>query len=69
MTTEQKLAHIQWYLDQIRTSNHKDTKLTYINRASGALGAWFADMTISHEHFNKINKELDIEFKALGEQV
>jgi hypothetical protein len=69
MTTEQKLAHIQWYLDQIKASNFKETKLAYINKASGALGAWFADMTITHEDFNKINKELDIEFKALGEQV
>jgi hypothetical protein len=66
MTTEQKLAHIQWYLDEIRKSSNRETKLNYIYRASGALGAWFADMTISHEHFNKINAELDTEFKALA---
>lgn len=71
MTTEQKLEHIRWYLNQIRISNNRETKLNYIYRASGALGAWFADMTISHEHFNTMNAELDIEFKALatGEQV
>lgn len=66
MTTEQKLAHIQWYLDQIRTISNKETKLSHIYKACGALGAWFADMTISHEQFNKINAELDVEFKALA---
>ena len=66
MTTEQKLTHLRWYLDQIKASKNRETKLTYINRASGALGAWFADMTISHDNFNTINAELDIEFKALA---
>jgi len=51
MTTEQKLAHIQWYIDAVNASNFKATKQHYISMARGAAGAWFADMTITHEQF------------------
>jgi hypothetical protein len=63
MTTDQKLAHVRWYIEQVKKSSVKETKLNYICRGSGALGAWYADMTISHEQFNTLNKELDIEFQ------
>lgn len=65
MTTEQKLEHIRWYIKQIQKSNNRDTKMNYIQRAGGALGAWFADMTLSHEHFNTLNFELDAEFQLV----
>lgn len=51
MTTEQKLAHIQWYIDQVGKNNYKATKSHYISMARGAAGAWFADMTITHEQY------------------
>lgn len=51
MTTEQKLAHIQWYVDQVRKTNFKETKRHWISMGRGACSAWFADMTITHEHF------------------
>ncbi len=65
MTTEQKLAHVRWYIEQIKKDKHRETKMNYIQRASGALGAWYADMTLSHEHFNTLNAELDVEFQLL----
>lgn len=65
MTTEQKLAHIRWYVAQASKSSNRETKLSYICRGSGALGAWFADMTVSHEHFNMLNAELDVEFQVM----
>lgn len=65
MTTEQKVEHIRWYIKQIQKSSNRETKLNYIQRGSGALGAWFADMTLSHEHFNTLNAELDAEFQLV----
>lgn len=61
MTTDQKLAHVQWYVDQVVKSNNIDTKREYIAQGRGALGAWFGDMTISHEQyqgFYQVFKEL-----------
>lgn len=59
MTTEQKLAHIQWYLDQVRKEGFMETQQHYISMARGAAGAWFADMTISHKDFKRIQVELN----------
>lgn len=65
MTTEQKLEHIRWYITQIQKSTDRESKMNYTQRASGALGAWYADMTLSHEHFNTLNAELDIELQKI----
>lgn len=65
MTTEQKLAHVRWYIKQIQQADNNETKLNFIQRASGAVGAWFADMTISHADFNTLNAELDAEFQII----
>lgn len=65
MTTEQKIEHIRWYIKQIQKSSNRETKLNYVHRGSGALGAWYADMTLSHEHFNTLNAELDVEFQLV----
>lgn len=51
MTTDQKLAHIQRYVQAAIDSNYKATKMHYISMARGAAGAWFADMTITHSSF------------------
>lgn len=51
MTTDQKLSHINWYVHQVRLSNNRDIKAEYIAQGRGALGAWFADMTLSHEQY------------------
>lgn len=64
MTTEQKLAHVRWYIKQAQGVNNRDSKLLYIYRACGALGAWYADMTISHDEFNMMNAEIDVEFQV-----
>lgn len=61
MTTDQKLAHVQWYIDQVGKSRNIDTKREYIAQGRGALGAWFAEMSISHEQyesFYQVFKEL-----------
>lgn len=65
MTTDQKLAHVRWYIKQIQQADNRETKLNFIQRASGAVGAWFADMTISHADFNTLNAELDAEFQII----
>ena len=59
MTTEQKLAHIQWYIGQVGKTKHKEVQRHYISMARGAAGAWFADMTITHEDFKGVEKELN----------
>lgn len=59
MTTEQKLAHIQWYIAEVGRSNNKETKKHWISMARGAAGAWFADMTITHESYKGIETELN----------
>lgn len=59
MTTEQKLAHIRWYIDQVGLHNNRETKQYFIIMARGAAGAWFADMTITHENFKGIETELN----------
>lgn len=70
MTTEQKLAHVRWYIEQVKKGGgYRETKMNYIQRANGALGAWYADMTISHEHFNTLNAELDVEFQILIKEI
>jgi hypothetical protein len=63
LTTDQKLAHVRWYIAQANKSNNRESKLTYVMRASGALGAWYADMTINHDDFNTLNREIDVEFQ------
>ena len=67
MTTDQKLTHIRWYILEVKKASNRETKLNYIYRGSGALGAWFADMTISHEDFNALNAELDAEYQLIKE--
>lgn len=69
MTTDQKIEHVRWYIKQIQKSSNRETKLNYIHRGGGALGAWFADMTLSHEHFNMLNAELDAEWKLILKEV
>uniref|UniRef100_A0AAU6VY20 Uncharacterized protein n=2 Tax=unclassified bacterial viruses TaxID=12333 RepID=A0AAU6VY20_9VIRU len=64
MTTEQKLAHIQWYINQVDDSNNKATQRHYISMARGAAGAWLADMTITHEQF----KEFEVILNDLVEE-
>lgn len=59
MTTEQKLAHIQWYIDRVGETNHKSVKMHYISMARGAAGAWFADMTITHGMHKTIETQLN----------
>ncbi len=59
MTTEQKLAHIQWYIEQVGKTKHKDVQRHYISMARGAIGAWYADLSISHESFSEIQTKLN----------
>lgn len=59
MTTDQKLAHIRWYIDQVGKSNNKETQTYFIIMARGAAGAWYADMTISQDDFKGIETELN----------
>lgn len=66
MTTEQKLAHIQWYIDQVGKSRNTATKQAFIDQGRGSAGAWLADMTISHEHYKGFAKVFD---KLTGELV
>lgn len=64
MTTEQKIAHIRWYLTRGKEVNCRDSKLYYAYAGIGALSAWFGDMTLSHAQF----KELQAEFQALEKE-
>lgn len=59
MTTDQKIAHVRWYIEQVGKSDIKETKRHYISMARGAAGAWFADMTITHEQFKGIETTLN----------
>lgn len=59
MTTEQKLAHIEWYINQIGLTQFKPTKMHWISMARGAAGAWFADMTITHAQYKDIERQLN----------
>lgn len=59
MTSDQKLAHIQWYVDAVKASNNKATQHHYISMGRGAAGAWFADMTITHEQFKGFESVLN----------
>lgn len=59
MTTDEKLGHLQWYVDQVVKSNNPPTKQAFIDQGRGAAGAWFADMTISHEHYKGFTKVFD----------
>lgn len=58
MTTEQKIAHIRWYVEQRAKSINADMAKYWQTVGIGALGAWFADMTISHETYNTLKEEL-----------
>lgn len=59
MTTEQKLAHINWYINQVGLSSMVETKRHYISMARGAAGAWYADMTITHDSYKAIETQLN----------
>lgn len=59
MTTEQKLAHVQWYITQAQVSINSEVKKHFISMARGASGAWYADMTISQEDFKSIQTTLN----------
>lgn len=61
MTTEQKIAHIRWYITERDKASNSEMKTFYKDSGMGALGAWFADMTISHETFNTLKAELQKE--------
>lgn len=57
MTTDQKLAHIRWYIEQVGKSSNAESKIHWISRGEGALGAWFADMTIGHGDYHALSDE------------
>lgn len=59
MTTDQKLAHIYNIISSVGDTKLKEVKRHYISMARGAAGAWFADMTITHEQFNAIQNTLN----------
>lgn len=59
MTTDQKIAHIRWYIEQVHKTKNKEIQRHYISMARGAVGAWFADMTITHEQFKEVTDQLN----------
>lgn len=61
MTTDQKIKHLQWYVEQRNISRSTFMQEYYSNVGMGAAGAWFADMTITHDQYNEIKTELNKE--------
>jgi len=61
MTTEDKISHIRWYIAQRDASRNAEMQEYYKNNGMGALGAWFADMTINHTTYNTLKTELQKE--------
>lgn len=63
MTTDQKIAHIRWYIEQRdKYGNDMRSMRVYYNAAGmGALGAWYADMTIDNTTYSTLKAELEKE--------
>jgi len=58
VTTDQKIEHIRWYIKYRNSSKTPEMQNYYKDLGTGAAGAWFADMTISHDTYNQLIYEL-----------
>lgn len=61
MTTDQKIAHVRWYIRNRDKSRNPEMRQYYKDQGLGAAGAWMADMTISMATYNILKEELNKE--------
>lgn len=61
MTTDQKIAHVRWYIEHRDKCRNAEMRQYYKDTGMGAAGAWFADMTIDMNTYNTLKNELNKE--------
>jgi hypothetical protein len=59
MTEDQKISHIEWYMYYSGQSKSAEVKRHYLTLATGALHAWYADLSLTPETFQEYDKKLN----------
>lgn len=59
MTSEQKRAKIQWYIDVVKPHTDASIKTYFLGLAQGVNNAWFIDGSITLADYESFNTRID----------